>query len=319
MTTVFRVERPGPFTTVQDLGRPHYRSSGVSVGGAMDRFALMAGNCLVGNSPGAAGLEILLGGMALTVEAPCLVALTGADLDARVDGQPVPGWTGFELRLSDRLTLGSRRQGARAYLAVSGGVDGDSWLGSFSTNLLVGRGGMGGRPLRAGDEVARARKPGPARVGLTLPVVSRPRYATPTGAALAAVRGPQWARLSRASKALFFGQEYEVGRDSDRMGYRLTGEPLEIGGPELLSFGLAFGVVQVPWGGQPILLMADHQTAGGYPVVAGVVRADLPVAAQLLPGDRLRFGKTTLEEARRRWRALIAGLEELTVAPLGPR
>ncbi len=313
MTVALRVERPGVFTTLQDLGRPHHRSSGVSVGGAMDRFALVVANRLVGNQPGAGCLEILLRGLAVIAETGCLVAITGGDLEPRINGQEVPGWTSIYLAKGDRLTFGSRRNGARAYLAVAGGLGGERWLGSVSTNLLIGRGGIGGRSLKVGDELSLVSEPArKLAAGRHLPKTSFPAYSASNSAELAAVPGPQLHRVAPASRKLFFDQEYEVSPDSDRMGYRLAGEKLEIEGPELLSFGLTFGCVQVPWNGQPILLMADHQTAGGYPVIAGVVRADLPVAAQLLPGDKLRFRRTTLDAAQKRWRELMNAVQALS-------
>lgn len=300
------------FTTLQDLGRPHHRSSGVSVGGAMDRFALVVANRLVGNDAGAGCLEIVLRGLALIAETGCLAAITGGDLEPRVNGQEVPGWTSIYLAKGDRLTFGSRRSGARAYLAVAGGLDGERWLGSVSTYLLIGRGGIRGRVLRAGDELSLAAEPTrKLAVGRHLPKTSRPAYSASNSPELAAVPGPQLHLLPPASRRIFFQQEYEVSPDSDRMGYRLAGEMLEIEGPELLSFGLTFGNVQVPGSGQPILLMADCQTAGGYPVIAGVVRADLPIAAQLLPGDKLRFRRTSVEAGQRRWRELMSAVRAL--------
>ncbi len=311
MIAALRVEKPGVFATLQDLGRPHHRSSGVPVGGAMDRFALMAANRLVGNDFGAACVEMLVGGSLLLAERDCLIAIAGGDLDARVNGEEVPAWTSLMLTAGDRLQFGSRRTGARAYLAVSGGLAGDRWLGSRSTNLLVGRGGLGGRALQRADELTLAGPPPRAVVGRHLSVAARPAYPVRCFAELAAVLGPQSSRLTRASLHRLFKQEYEVDRESNRMGYRLVGESLEVRGPELVSFGLASGCVQVPRSGQPILLMADVQTTGGYPVVAGVVQADLPAAAQLLPGDRLTFRECDVDSGQRRWRTLMAGLESL--------
>jgi antagonist of KipI len=275
----------------------------------MDRFALMAANRLVGNDLGATCVEMLVGGSGLSAEADCLIAITGGDLDPRVNGNEVPGWTGLRLAAGDRLQFGTRRTGARAYLAVSGGLAGDRWLGSQSTNLLVARGGIAGRALHKDDALALAGPPRNAVVGLHLPVAARPTYPSTGLAELAAVPGPQISHLTAESRHLLFRQEFGVHRESDRMGYRLVGETLDVRGPELVSFGLTYGCVQVPASGQPILLMADVQTTGGYPVVAGVVRADLPAAAQLLPGDRLTFRQSDVESGVRRWSALMAGLE----------
>jgi antagonist of KipI len=309
LTTVLRVIEPGLFTTVQDLGRPQAIAAGVPPGGAMDRFAHRAANLLVGNAEGDATLECTLTGPQLLVEHSCLVAITGADLDPRVNGQAGPMWTGFFLGQGDRLTFGPRRSGGRGYIAVAGGIEADRWLGSASTYLLAARGGLHGRTLKAGDQVSTARK-------ATRPTVSghhliermRPQYADHT---LFAIAGPHVKRLDPEGRGWLFGAAFTVSREADRMGYRLDGRRLATSGDELLSFGLTAGAVQVPHGGQPILLMADHQTAGGYPVVATVVSASMPVAAQLVPGDELHFKEVTLERARQMRLALAGALDTL--------
>jgi antagonist of KipI len=297
MTALLRVEQPGLFTTVQDLGRPNAVASGVSPGGAMDRFAHRAANLLAGNEPGAATLECTLRGPRLVAEHDCLVAITGADLEPRVNGQVVEMWAALALRPGDELRFGSRRSGARAYVAIAGGVAGDRWLGSLSTNLLAQRGGMRGRALQAGDVIAAAGGPSRASIpGRRLAPELRPDYGD---GKLCAIAGPHAGRLGAEGHAALFASPFIVSHDSDRMGYRLDGPPLAASGDEVLSFGLVSGAVQLPAGGRPILLMADHQTAGGYPVVATVVSASLPIAAQLVPGDELRFVKVTIEAAAR--------------------
>ncbi len=309
MTVVLRVVEPGLFTTVQDLGRPQAISSGVPPGGAMDRFAHRAANLLVGNAEVDATLECTLTGPHLVAEHSCLVAITGADFEARVNGQVAPTWTGIFLGQGDRLTFGARRSGGRAYIAVAGGVEADRWLGSVSTNLMAARGGLHGRNLKAGDRISAAREASrPVVSGHHLPVRLRPNYANHT---LFAIAGPHLQRLDPDGRTLLFGGAFKVSREADRMGYRLDGPKLATSGDELLSFGLTAGAVQVPHGGQPILLMADHQTAGGYAVVATVVSASLPVAAQLVPGDELRFAETTLERARHMRASLAVALDTL--------
>ena len=307
---ILRVEDPGPFSLVQDLGRPGRRASGVTPSGAMDRFALAAANLLVGNPEGAAGLECALAGPSLVALSSCVVAVTGADFQPTLNGEPVPSWTSLFLAEGDRLSFGGRVGGARVYIAVAGGIAGERWLGSVATQLLVGRGGLHGRALKAGDELSPAAPAArPLVAGQTLPEPSRPAYAAEPQ--LSAIAGPHVRRLATASRRAFYRELWMVGRDADRMGYRLEGPELEIAGPDLISFGLALGCVQVPPAGQPIVLMADHQTAGGYPVVAGVARASLPLLAQLLPGDHLRFREVTVEVAQENWRQLRAGLDAL--------
>jgi biotin-dependent carboxylase-like uncharacterized protein len=298
------------FSTIQDLGRPGRRAAGVPPGGAVDRFALVAANRLVGNPEGAAALECALSGPTLVALRSCLVAVTGADFGVSLNGAALPGWTGVFLSEGDRLSFAGRRWGARVYVAVAGGLEAERWLGSAATYLLVGRGGVHGRTLKAGDELHLAGPaPHPAVAGRCLPDGLRPAYrAEPE---LAAVPGPHVRMLSPASRRAFLREPWKVSRDADRMGYRLEGETLQVKAEELVSFGLALGCVQVPPAGQPILLMADHQTAGGYPVVAGVARADLPLAAQLLPGESLRFREVTVEAAQTEWRRQRAALDSL--------
>jgi antagonist of KipI len=309
LSEVLRVKKPGLLTTVQDLGRPNAVAAGVPPGGAMDRFAHRAANLLVANDEGAATLECTLSGPELVALHACLVAVTGADFDPRVNGEPVPMWTGMFLSREDVLTFASRRQGGRAYIAVAGGIAADRWLGSMSTNLMTGRGGMHGRQLLAGDVIAVAGEPrAPAVSGRQLGAQLRPDYANHT---LRAIAGPHIRRLGAEGRTALFSAEFRVSRDADRMGYRLEGASLEASGDELLSFGLAAGAVQVPHSGQPILLMADHQTAGGYPVVATVASAAMPVAAQLLPGDRLTFAEVSVEAALKLRAAQRAALDLL--------
>ena len=303
MTEVLRVVRPGLFTTIQDLGRPHVIASGVPPGGAMDRFAHSAANMLVGNDPGAATLECTLTGPTLGVETPCVVAVTGADLGVRMNGDTAPTWTAIELRQGDELSFAGRRAGARAYIAVAGGILGDRWLGSMSTYVTAARGGMHGRPLVASDMIVCGEPQSPPVIGDS---IAPPPYADHT---LKVIEGPHFDRLAPAAREALFSSGFRVSSRSDRMGYRLEGPNLETTAGEVLSFGLVAGVVQLPPGGRPILLMADHQTAGGYPVVATVISASMPIAAQLAPGDDMRFERTSIEaalEARAAQRAALA-------------
>ena len=308
MTEAFRVMEPGLLTTIQDLGRPHVVASGVPAGGAMDRFAHSAANLLVGNDRGAATLECTVRGPRLHASRPCVVAITGADLDPHLHGSAAPTWTAFAMRKGDELGFGRRRMGTRAYVAVAGGFLGDRWLGSTSTNLMTARGGMHGRGLVAGDSLAAGESMVPEETGRTLAESLRPRYGDHT---MHAIAGPHAARLMPDSRAALFGATFTLSPNSNRMGYRLDGHALEAPGDELLSFALVAGVVQLPRGGTPILLMADHQTAGGYPVVATVVSASMPVAAQLAPGDEMVFAEVTVESALEMRAGQLAALESL--------
>jgi antagonist of KipI len=309
MNEVLRVEKPGLLTTIQDLGRPNAMPAGVPAGGAMDRFAHRAANLLARNDEGAATLECTLSGPELVALRPCLVAITGADFNPHVNGRAVPMWTGVFMSEGDVLSFAGRRWGARSYIAVAGGIAGDRWLGSMSTNLLLTRGGLQGRRLSAGDVISVAGlQAAPAISGRHLALHELPDYADHT---LAAIGGPHVTRLGAEGRNALFGSAFQVSRDADRMGYRLEGPMLELSGDELLSFGLVFGAVQVPRSGHPILLMADHGTAGGYPVVATVAGAALPVAAQLMPGDELTFAEVAIEAALRMRGAQRVALDSL--------
>ena len=295
MTAVLRVQSPGLLTTIQDLGRPNAISAGVPPGGAMDRFAHRAANLLVGNDESAAALECTLNGPQLVAVNSCLVAITGADFAPQINGRPAPTWTGIFISEGDELEFAGRRSGGRTYIAVAGGIAGDRWLGSLSTNLLVARGGMHGRQLLAGDLIALAGEPSaPAVSGRHLVERLRPDYHDHS---LSSIAGPHVRRLPALDRKALFGSAFRVSRDADRMGYRLEGPTLDASGEELLSFGLTSGAIQVPRSGQAILLMADHQTAGGYPVVAVLAGAAMPVAAQLLPGDEVTFVEVNVEAA----------------------
>lgn len=308
---VLRVISAGLLTTVQDLGRPGRRAAGVTPGGAMDQFAAMAANRLAGNPPGSALLECTVRGPVLAALRPCVVAVAGGDLGLRLGRAEAPLWEAFEVREGDSLAFGGRRTGARAYLAVAGGLTARRWLGSASTDLLVGKGGHEGRPLAEGDVLSAGPAPpwsGPRRgPGPRL----RPAYAARPD--LGAVPGPHLSHLDPRSRDALFGRPFKVGADANRVGYRLEGEaPLGVAGTgALLSFGVCAGCVQVPASGRPILLMADHHTSGGYPVAACVARCSLPQAAQLVAGDTLTLQPVDPREAQARWRMLVAALEDI--------
>ena len=312
MTAALHVVKPGLLTTIQDLGRPGAIASGVPTGGAMDRFAHAAANLLVGNDRRDATLECTISGPELVAERATVVAVTGGDLGLLVNGRDAAMWTGIFLAAGDRLGFSGRRSGARAYIALAGGIAGDVWLGSRSTYLLVGKGGMQGRAIKAGDLLKSASdRSAPLVAGRQLPPALRPDYA---GHPLAAIGGPHLRRLDADSRKALFGATFKLSNQADRMGYRLEGPALTQKGDELLSFGLAAGAVQVVNSGQAILLMADHQTAGGYAVPATVVSAALPQAAQLLPGDELQFRSVTETQARQMRLELSAALSSLASA-----
>jgi antagonist of KipI len=300
------VVRPGLLTTVQDLGRWGSQALGVPVSGAMDTMAHRLANALVGNAAGMATLEVTLIGPELRAERPLVAAVAGAEFVVTVDDRIVAHQTPFALARGSTLRFGERRRASRAYLAVAGGIDTAVVLGSRATHLVSGMGGLNGRALVKGDVLpvgvsARADVPPPAG-----PVGWPDAPPPPT---LRVLLGPQDGWFSRPSLDTLLHDEFRVSTTSNRMGFRLDGPALTaVRLEELLSEPVPFGAIQVPAGGAPILLMADRQTAGGYPKIATVITADLPLAGQLGPGDAVRFAACTRAEARA---ALIAREREL--------
>lgn len=289
-----RVVKPGLLTTVQDLGRYGYQAAGVPVAGPMDVFSHRVANQLAGNEPNAATLEITLIGPDLIVEADTTCAIAGAQFEVTCDHRLVPTGTSFEVERGQRLKFGRSHQGARAYLAVAGGIQTAPVLGSRATHLVSRMGGLKGRSLVAGDRVpiTGGLPPRPQRksAGLTLPSKGR--------ALLRVMAGPQADWFQADALKTIAGVSFRIAPQSNRMGYRLQGPPLARAHEgELISEPLGIGAIQVPSAGEPILLMADRQTAGGYPKIGYVITADLPLAGQLAPGDFIEFHLCTHQEA----------------------
>lgn len=301
------VLRPGLLTTVQDLGRWGHQSVGVPVAGAMDTYSLRLANGLVGNPETVAALEVTLLGPTLRAEAPLVLAVAGAMFDLEVDDRPVLHGAPVALGAGSVLRFRERRAGARAYLAVAGGIATPAVLGSRATHLVSRMGGVEGRALIAGDVVPVAVSAArPARRATRAPL---PLAAAPGARRLRVLLGPQDEWFTVSSFDALLGGTFSVSSTSDRMGFRLEGPALTTKRPgELVSEPVAFGAIQVPPGGAPILLMADRQTAGGYPKIATVITADLPLAGQLAPGEPVRFAACTRAEARS---ALIARERDL--------
>jgi biotin-dependent carboxylase-like uncharacterized protein len=294
MTGTLTVVKPGLLTTVQDLGRFGDQASGVPVAGPMDAFSHRLANQLVGNAVDAATLEITLIGPELTVEADTTVAIAGAHFEVMLDDRAVGMSESFSVRAGQRLKFGRIVQGARAYLAIAGGVQTLPVLGSRATHLVSRMGGVQGRALASGDVIPIDARPGPrpARkaAGLTLPTKGR--------ALLRVIPGPQDAWFQVEALRTIAGVAFRISPRSNRMGYRLQGPPLpRARDGELISEPVGIGAIQVPAAGEPILLMADRQTAGGYPKIGHVITADLPLAGQLAPGDFIEFHLCTMPEA----------------------
>jgi antagonist of KipI len=293
------VVKPGWFTTVQDLGRYGHQQYGVAVSGAMDRYSYILANRLVGNRDHDASLELTLKGPELLFQNEAVIAVTGADLTPSMSGIGIPLWTSLLVEAGSRLTFGTRRAGARCYLAIAGGVEMPIVLGSRSTHVASQTGGMKGRTLAQGDILVSGSPLHHQRetIGRSVPEKLRPVYST--GATLRIVPGPQLSSFSEQALEVLTTNPYRLSSQSDRMGYRLEGPKLaHEGADQWISDGTAMGALQVPPDGQPILLMADRHTTGGYPKLAVVISVDLHLAGQLLPGDTVAFRTSTLPEAQ---------------------
>jgi antagonist of KipI len=299
--TVFRA---GFLTSVQDLGRTGCRQFGVSLGGALDVFALRVANLLVGNDELAAGLEITFGGLQLQFADERIVAWCGGDFDVQIESRSLPAGHATRLQACEELKFGRPQIGCRSWLAISGGVDVPIVLGSRSTDLRANFGGFRGRALRDGDVLQLGARPGspiPATERISSWSASKPWSQTAvSNPVLRFVRGAAWDLFNDLTIQRFTSEAFAVSTDSDRMGVRLDGPELRRDNDvDLISEAVAPGTIQVPSSGKPILLLGDCQTIGGYPKIAHVITVDLGIAAQLRAGDRVRFSEVSLADAHR--------------------
>ncbi len=315
------VMRAGVLSSVQDLGRAGYRHLGVAKAGALDTLALEVGNRLVGNGAHAAAIEVTVGPIALRFARATRIAITGAQFSAVLGGEPVHTWWSLPVRAGDELLLQGPARGMRAYVCVRGGIDVVPVLGSRSTDLAARFGGLGGRKLRDGDRLPIGQsdpvRPKAAEVDAPAFGVKAPQWCrfaqaarepmrrgkhaagAERGEAIRALRGPEYDSFSEAARSALWSDEWRVTPNSNRMGYRLEGTALEREHhAELLSHAVLPGTIQVPGNGQPIVLMSDAHTTGGYPRIGVVIAADLWKLAQVRLGTGVRFVRTTREEAR---------------------
>ncbi len=286
----------GMLTTVQDLGRWGYQRFGVPVSGALDPFALRAANLLVGNQEGAACLEMSVLGPQVRLLADTWIALTGGDLTPMLDGEPIPMWRSVRAGSGSVLSFGGPRDGLRGYLAVAGGIDVPVLMGSRSTYFRASMGGYEGRALKASDVLKATEPSGPYEERSLPKDFPAPAYGHTHEARV--VLGPQDAAFTSNGVETLLNSTFKVSKDSDRMGYRLEGPTIEhVSGPDIVSDGSALGAVQVPGDGQPIVLLADRGTTGGYSKIATVISSDIGVFAQAMPGDEVRFKSVTVDDA----------------------
>jgi 5-oxoprolinase (ATP-hydrolysing) subunit C len=295
--------QPGPLSTVQDLGRSGFRKIGVGIAGAMDALAARIANLMVGNEEGAAVLEATMGGLVIRFESATRFALAGADCDATLDGAPVQNWWTQEAAAGSTLRLSAPRRGMRTYVAVLGGLECQPVMGSRSTDIKGGFGGVEGRALRNGDTLAFCGARGTpaggrasfgiaaAKLGLLAPERSETTE-------LRFVPAAEWEELTDEARELFTSEDWRVQPDSNRVGFRLAGPRLSLTRPrEMLSHGVLPGTIQLPPSGQPIVQTADANTCGGYPKIGAVISVDRQRLAQVPLGSSVRFTVSSESEA----------------------
>lgn len=322
------VIKPGMQSSFQDLGRTGHQHIGMPVAGVMDARSHLLANLLVGNDTDTASLEITLTGPTLRFSKACCIALCGADLSATLNSEPLVMNRPLIIRPGDEVCFGARKSGTRSYLAVHGGFDIPPVLGSQSTFIRSGIGGFQGRALKKGDEVGLARSLTNKsleslamdlwgiRVYLPSPVAQTVR------STVRIITSAQWFDFTEGSRDAFVSETFRISPESERMGYRLQGPHISLTTPrQMISEAATFGTIQVPAGGAPIILMADRQTTGGYPKIAYIASVDLPLLAQMGPGDSLRFEVIPLEQAQELDRSRMQAFDALrsTLAPIRSR
>lgn len=304
------IQTPGLLTTVQDLGCTGYQKYGVPPAGAMDTRSFSLANLLVGNDGGDAGLEITILGPCMQFEESAVIAVTGGDLQPVLNGAPLSMYRALAVQAGDTVQFLGPKTGCRAYMAFAGGIDVPVVMGTRSTLLKSGIGGYKGRALLKGDRL-QLLKTVTALPGMPQRCLA-PEDFSAKEITVRVVEGPQAASFSKQGMQTFLGTPYTVGKLFDRLGYRLEGAEIEHDGEAgIISDGIAFGSIQVPADGQPIILMADRQSTGGYTKIAAVISVDLPLVAQCVSGCRLRFQMVSIEQAQQLYRQEFAGRQRM--------
>ncbi|WP_338777591.1 biotin-dependent carboxyltransferase family protein [Metabacillus sp. FJAT-52054] len=302
-----KILQSGLLSTIQDNGRFGFQKYGVIKSGAMDLYAHRLANILAGNPEDEATLEMTLLGPSIEFTEDTIIALTGGNLSPKVNGQPIPLWRPVFVRSGAKLEFGAPVSGCRTYMAASGGYDLERELGSRSTYLKARIGGVNGRALTENDElniresdlIGKAAIRNSEAKAIPASWYMKPDYNV-VNKTVRYIEGREYEWFTEDSQSVFNTEEFTLTSQSDRMGYRIEGPVLALKEKrELLSEAVGFGTIQVPAGGQPIILMADHQTTGGYPKMGQVIAVDLPHLAQLKPGEKIKFEKTTIEEAQK--------------------
>lgn len=305
---------PGLLTTVQDFGRIGYQQFGVPVSGVVDPRAMSIANILVDNPEDEAVLECTMLGPQICFHAANAIAITGGDLGPTIDNQPIPNYAAIRVEAGQVLRFAGLRSGCRAYIAFAGGLDIAPVMGSRSTYMKAKIGGVEGRKLQK-DDVIKFRKPNPDLRGLNIRHIS-PEFVPRLEYKLRVVLGPQDDMFTEHGIETFLSESYVVTPEFDRMGCRLDGEIIEHKGEsgDIISDGIAFGAIQVPTAGKPIIMLSDRQTTGGYTKIANVISADFRILAQLKAGDRVRFAQVSIAAAQDALLTQRAALKTLRTA-----
>lgn len=317
---MLQIRKSGLQTSIQDLGRTGFQRYGVIASGVMDPFAHRIANLLVGNAETSPTLEIALSGPAIEFEADHFIAICGGDLSPSLDGKPLLMWRGQFIRKGSVLSFGKPKRGARSYLAIAGGFDVPSVMGSYSTYLRAGIGGFNGRALKKGDLLNTLPVPAEHLDALVRTHDQSPDWLIPPvryhqQPIVRMIPGRQFPLFDEASRMRIFQEPFTVSSDSDRMGYRLEGPTLALEQPqELISEAVAFGSIQVPADGNPIILLADRQTTGGYPKIGQVASVDLPLISQLKPGESLKFRHISAGDAQQLYIEQEQQIRQLKIA-----
>ncbi|MDQ1003250.1 antagonist of KipI [Neobacillus niacini] len=293
-TPIFKVMKAGLQTTIQDLGRYGFREFGVSPSGAMDPYSLQMGNLLVGNDLGEAGLEVPLIGPVLMALHDVSIAICGGNLSPKINEQEIPHWKSIVIKKGQILSFGELKEGTRAYISIAGGIDVPFVLNSKSTYLTGKFGGLKGRALKDGDILFGNPY---TRRNRFLHTKFIPKYTNPL--TVRVIVGSHNGKFTSVGLETFLTEEYTISPQSNRMGYQLTGPKLEHSSTaDIISDAIPLGGIQVPASGQPIILMAEHQTTGGYSRIGTVISADIPRLAQAQPGTKVRFKEIALQTAQ---------------------
>lgn len=295
-----KIISPGLLTLVEDSGRYGFQQYGVPVSGVMDSYSHRISNILVGNEELEAVLEITMMGPTIEFSYKGVIAITGGDLSPALNGAPLPMWESIPVKEGDRLAFAGLKAGCRSYIAFSGGIDVPMVMGSKSTYTRGKIGGLEGRALKNGDilKIGESKENLSSLYGRKVPSEYLPDY--PNFIELRVIIGPQDDHFTPEGMNAFLTEQYDVTNECDRMGYRLNGKKIEhVESGDIISDGIAMGAVQAPGHGQPIIMLADRQTTGGYTKIANVIFVDLPKISQAKPGDKIRFKKITVHEAHK--------------------